>query len=70
MCALQFLDNLCDRRAAEAVRCRIDFQHVLGLELDAPGFHKNMLSDFRNRLAQDDRSDRSRGLEALRRIMV
>jgi transposase len=54
---LQFLLNLSDRQAAEAVRCRIDFKYALALELDDPGFHHSVLSDFRDRLAQDDRAD-------------
>ena len=33
---LQFLLDLSDRDAAEAVRCRIDFKYALGLELDDP----------------------------------
>ncbi|MBV8932410.1 MAG: IS1182 family transposase [Kutzneria sp.] len=55
---LQFLLNLSDRQAAEAVRCRIDFKYALALELDDPGFHHSVLTDFRDRLAQDDRADR------------
>ena len=58
VCVLQFLPNLSDREAAEAVRCRIDFKYALGLELDDPGFHHSVLGDFRDRLAQDDRADR------------
>ncbi|MEC4018296.1 IS1182 family transposase [Streptomyces sp. H27-D2] len=54
---LQFLLNLSDRQAAEAVRCRIDVKYALGLELDDPGFHHSVLSDFRDRLAQDGRAD-------------
>ncbi|WLQ45572.1 transposase [Streptomyces laculatispora] len=38
--------NLSDRQAAEAVRCRIDFKYALGLELEDPGFHHSVLSDF------------------------
>src|SRR5512133_3795528 len=34
---LQFLLDLSDRDAAEAVRCRIDFKYALGLDLDDPG---------------------------------
>ncbi len=56
MC-LQFLHGPSDRQAAEAVRCRIDFKYALGLELDDPGFHHSVLSDFRDRLAQGDRAD-------------
>jgi hypothetical protein len=38
VCVLQFVLNLSDRQAAEAVRCRIDFKYALSLELDDPGF--------------------------------
>jgi transposase len=51
---LQFLLDLSDRDAAEAVRCRIDFKYALGLELDDPGFHHSVLSDFRDRLLEED----------------
>lgn len=54
---LQFLCNLSDRQAAEAVRCRIDFKYSLALELDDPGFHHSVLSDFRDRLTESDRAD-------------
>ncbi|MFF2201867.1 transposase [Streptomyces sp. NPDC058145] len=50
-----------------AVRCRIDFKYALGLELEDPGFHDSVLSDFRDRLAEGDRADRLLGL-ALTRI--
>src|SRR4051812_35093352 len=55
---LQFLLDLSDRDAAEAVRCRIDFKYALGLELGDPGFHFSVLGDFRDRLAEDGRADR------------
>jgi transposase len=55
---LQFLLDLSDRDAAEAVRCRIDFKYALGLELDDPGFHFSVLGDFRGRLLEDGRADR------------
>ena len=35
---LQFAENLSDRRAADAVRSRIDWKYLLGLELTDPGF--------------------------------
>jgi len=54
---LQFLLNLSDRQAAEAVRCRIDVKYALALELDDPGFHHSVLSDFRDRLAESGRAD-------------
>ena len=40
---LQFLFDLSDRDAAEAVRCRIDFKYALGLDLDDRGFHHSVL---------------------------
>jgi transposase len=55
---LQFLLDLSDRDAAEAVRCRIDFKYALGLDLDDPGFHFSVLGDFRERLLEDGRADR------------
>jgi IS5 family transposase len=64
---LQYAMNLSDRQAAEAVRCRIDFTYALGLDLDDPGFHHSVQSDFRDRLAEGDRADRLLGL-ALTRI--
>jgi transposase len=57
VCVQQFLLNLSDRQAAEAVRCRLDFKYALGLELDDPGFHHSVLGDFRDRLAQGGRAD-------------
>ena len=35
---MQFADGLSDRQAAEAVRSRIDWKYLLGLELTDPGF--------------------------------
>ncbi|MFB7476846.1 transposase [Kitasatospora sp. NPDC056184] len=55
---LQFLLGLSDRDATEAVRCRIDFKYLLRLDLDDPGFHHSVLTDFRDRLLQDGRADR------------
>lgn len=47
---LQFAENLSDRRAADAVRSRIDWKYLLGLELTDPGFDASVLSEFRSRL--------------------
>lgn len=47
---LQFRENLADRQAAEAVRGRIDWKYLLGLELSDPGFDFSVLSEFRGRL--------------------
>jgi transposase len=48
---VQFAEDLSDRRAADAVRGRIDWKYALGLELDDPGFDFSVLSEFRSRLA-------------------
>ncbi|MFO7623039.1 MAG: IS1182 family transposase [Anaerolineales bacterium] len=47
---LQFSEGLSDRQAAEAVRARIDWKYVLGLEITDPGFDFSVLSEFRDRL--------------------
>jgi transposase len=47
---LQFVGNLTDRQAAEAVRARIDWKYALSLELTDPGFDFTVLSQFRTRL--------------------
>ena len=52
---MQFLENLSDRQAAEAVRSRIDWKYALGLELTDSGFDYSVLSGFRERLADGDR---------------
>lgn len=49
---LQFMQELPDGQAADAVRGRIDWKSLLGLELDDPGFDFTLLSDFRKRLVQ------------------
>src|SRR5919197_446572 len=51
---LQFAENLSDRAAADAVRSRIDWQYLLGLELTDPGFDASVLSEFRTRLVAGD----------------
>lgn len=61
VCVLQFLLSLSDRQAAEAVRCRIDFEYAMAMELDDPGFHHSVLTDFRDRLTEDGRADRPQG---------
>jgi transposase len=47
---LQFAENLSDRRAADAVRSRVDWKYLLGLELTDLGFDASVLSEFRSRL--------------------
>jgi transposase len=47
---LQFAEGLSDRQAADALRARIDWKYLLGLELTDPGFHPTVLCEFRDRL--------------------
>ena len=47
---LQYVEDLSDRRAADAVRSRIDWKYALSLELTDPGFDSTVLSEFRTRL--------------------
>ena len=51
---MQFLENLSDRQAAEAVRGRIDWKYALSLELTDPGFDFTILSEFRERLIKEE----------------
>ena len=44
----KFAEDLTDREAAEAVRSRIDWKYVLGLELDDAGFHYSALCTASN----------------------
>lgn len=44
---MQFRENLSDRQAADAVRSRIDWKYLLGLELTDAGFDFSVLSEFR-----------------------
>ena len=66
---LQFREDLPDRRAAEAVRARIDWKYLLGLELTDPGFDASVLCEFRARLLEGGAEERLLGklLEAARR---
>ncbi|WP_017588773.1 transposase [Nocardiopsis ganjiahuensis] len=57
VCVLQYVLDLSDRQAADAVRCHIDFKYALALDLDGPGFHHSVLSDFRDRLTEGDHAD-------------
>jgi transposase len=47
---MQFAEGLSDRQAADAVRGRLDWKYVLGLELTDAGFDFSVLSEFRSRL--------------------
>jgi transposase len=58
---LQFREDLPDRRAAEAVRARIDWKYLLGLELTDPGFDHSVLCEFRSRLLEGSAEERLLG---------
>src|SRR3954449_1690691 len=58
---LQFREDLADRRAAEAVRARIDWKYLLDLELDDPGFDASVLCEFRARLIEGAAEERLLG---------
>ena len=48
---LQRAEDLTDRQAAEMVRTRIDWQYLLGLPFDDPGFDHTVLPEFRAKVA-------------------
>jgi transposase len=52
--ALQFAENKSDRQAADAVRGRIDWKYLLGLELTDAGFDYTLLYEFRTRLLENE----------------
>lgn len=51
---MQFAEGLSDRQAADAVRGRLDWKYLLGLELTDPGFDHSVLTEFRDRLIAGD----------------
>ncbi len=55
VCVLQFLEGLSDRQAADAVRGRLDWKYLLGLELSDSGFDHTVLVEFRQRLLSGKR---------------
>ncbi len=55
---LQFVEGLSDRQAAEAVRSRLDWKYLLGLELTDPGLDFSVLSEFRARLVAGSAAER------------
>ncbi len=65
---MQFREGLSDRQAAEAVRSRIDWKHVLALDLSDAGFDFSVLCEFRARLLQHGVTERllTRVLDAAR----
>lgn len=52
VCVLQFAEGLSDRQAADAVRGRLDWKYLLGLDLTDPGFDASVLCEFRLRLVE------------------
>jgi transposase len=52
VCLVQYMEELTDRQAADAVRSRMDIKYLLGLELTDPGFDFSVLSEFRSRLVE------------------
>lgn len=55
---MQFIENLSDRQAADAVRDRIAWKYVLSLELSDTGFDYSVLSEFRQRLLSQAAGER------------
>jgi transposase len=58
VCIVQYMEELTDRQAADAVRARMDIKYLLGLELSDPGFDFSVLSEFRQRLIEHDAEHR------------
>lgn len=61
---MQFAEGLSDRQAADAVRGRLDWKHLLGLELVDPGFDHSVLTEFRDRLIAGDAGTSKTGRRA------
>src|SRR5947209_14600985 len=55
VCVMQFREGLSDRQAADAVRGRLDWKYLLGLQLSDPGFDSSVLSEFRQRLLTNEK---------------
>jgi transposase len=49
---LQFMEDLSDRQAADAVRASLDWKYLLSLPLEDAGFDHTVLSEFRTRLVE------------------
>lgn len=54
VCVLQYLEELTDRQAAEAVKSRIDWKYLLELELTDVGFDSSVLCKFRTRVVSGE----------------
>ena len=55
---MQCREGLSDRRAADAVRGRIDWKYLLALDLDDAGFDFSVLCEFRARLLEHGAAER------------
>jgi transposase len=55
---MQFMEDLTDREAADAVRSRIDWKYALGLGLEDEGFDFSVLSEFRLRLLKGEAEEK------------
>jgi len=55
ICVMQYMANLSDRGAVEAVAARIDWKYVLGMDLAESGFDSSVLTLFRSRLLKGGR---------------
>lgn len=55
---LQQAEGLSDRQAAAAVRSRIDWKYLLGLELEDPGFEASVLTEMRKRIVAGGTEER------------
>lgn len=51
---MQYIEEMTDRQAAEAVRGRMDWKYALSLELTDPGFDFSILSEWRARLMNNE----------------
>ncbi len=60
---MQYLENLSDQQAADAVRSRIDWKYTLSLPLTDAGFDASLLSEFRTRLVTGSAEQRLLGLQ-------
>jgi transposase len=63
---MQFAEGLSDSQAADAVRSRIDWKYVLGLDLTDSGFDSSVLSEWRNRLCEQGLANKLLDLMVLR----
>jgi transposase len=54
---MQYMENLTDRQAANAVRARMDWKYALGLSLEDAGFDYSVLSEFRQRLLKGEKEE-------------